>query len=282
MCNENSNVENVMAELETAAEQLSMVQQNVNSPLFDLLFKLVNYPQAGANISGAKVKVLHTYAHRFMEFYMTECPDGVSIHTVNPSDVYEIASKLRSLGDGLSRLLVYLGMNSENEQFVECVDSLAVAYDAFAVVVAKTECSGDPFDEDCDGCQGVGCPRFCHCEECECDCEDEDEDDTSWVNEYREDDDAQEYDPEEENTQSANAKEASEEKVKDEDLDELAKLLTDALFRVAGIPIPNSQKQEVNKPKKPYEKPEVEVRTYAPAKRIVVREVVPGFWKFGL
>ena len=100
MCHENPNIERALAEVETAAEQLSMVQQNVNTPLLDILFKLVNYPQT-PGLAGGKVKVLHTYAHKFMEFYMTECPDGVSIHTIRSTDVHAIAAKLRALGDGL-------------------------------------------------------------------------------------------------------------------------------------------------------------------------------------
>lgn len=308
MCFENSNHNEVLARLDNATEQLSKSQENANKPLFDLMFKLINCPQTG-EFNGSKVKVLHTYAHRFMEFYMTECPDGTSIYSMNSDAVYSVANKMRAMGDGLTRLLMYLGMQTDSDVLASYVDELASYYevcaDLLAVVENEVASNCDDCDCDCDNCD---------CCRCECG-DDEDEDDTSWVNEYREDDDAQEYDPEgDENAQGNNDQEdddmadrlfeslfgfnpkavkndaarqqekvestpktTNKAKVKNEELDELARLLTDAFFHAAGIPIPKAaQKPEEPKPvkpAKPYVKPT--------ARRVVVREVVPGFWKFG-
>lgn len=179
MCYENPNMEGALAEMEAAAEHLSIAQQRVNTPMFDLLFKLLNMQQT-AGLAGAKLKVLHTYTHRFMEFYMTECPDGVSIHTINANDVNEISSKLRAMGDGLARLLSYLGLTAENEQLMECVDTLAVAYDTFAVVMARVEDARDTFDPDECDCGACTCGM---CGACDDDDEfDDDDDDESEEN----------------------------------------------------------------------------------------------------
>lgn len=309
MCFENSNQSGLISEFEESAEQLSKMQENVNTPLFDLLFKLTSLQDA--SISGPKAKVLHTYAHRFMEFYMTECPDGTSIYTMDSDTVYTMVNKMRSMCDGLTRLLTYLGMQNDGDALATCVETLAAEYEACADLLAGIE---GEFESDCENCN-CDCDD-CNCCRCECgdDCDNE-EDDTSWVNEYREDDDAQEYDPEgDENAQGNNDQEdddmadrlfeslfgfnpkavkndaarqqekvestpktTNKAKVKNEELDELARLLTDAFFHAAGIPIPKAaQKPEEPKPvkpAKPYVKPT--------ARRVVVREVVPGFWKFG-
>ena len=203
MCHENPNVEAALAEMESAAENLSMVQQRVNIPLFDLLFKLVNLPQT-SGLAGTKLKVLHTYTHRFMEFYMTECPDGVSIHTINVNAIHEISSKLRAMGDGLARLLVYLGLNTENELLTEYVDTLAVAYDTFAVVMAKAEDARDEFYDDdcccCDDCcddecgEDASCYKKCGACNCGLCCGDDDDDD--------DEDDEEEEEPSGANSQS--------------------------------------------------------------------------------
>ncbi|MBQ8806557.1 MAG: hypothetical protein IJZ68_08890 [Bacteroidaceae bacterium] len=73
MCHENPNIERALAEVETAAEQLSMVQQNVNTPLLDILFKLVNYPQT-PGLAGGKVKVHRVQAK----------PTRISVREVHP------------------------------------------------------------------------------------------------------------------------------------------------------------------------------------------------------
>ena len=187
MCHANPNFDAAMAEMEAAAEQLSLTQQSINTPLFDLLFKLINMPQT-SGLAGSKLKVLHTYTHKFMEFYMTECPDGVSIHTVNTNSVHEIADKLRSMGDGLGRLLVYLGLTAENECLMEYVDNLAVAYDALAIAMANADDARDDFCDDCccddccdDECDECGEDAACYkkCGNCDCGmcCGDDDDDD---------------------------------------------------------------------------------------------------------
>lgn len=186
MCHANPNVEAALEEMEAAAERLSMTQQSVNVPLFDLLFKLINMPQT-PGLAGSKLKVLHTYTHKFMEFYMTECPDGVSIHTVNAAVIHEIAAKLRSMGDGLGRLLVYLGLTAENECLMEYVDNLAVAYDTFAIAMANAEDARDEFYDDdcccCDDCcddecgEDASCYKKCGACECGLCCGDDDDDD---------------------------------------------------------------------------------------------------------
>ena len=199
MCYENPNMEGALAEMEAAAEHLSIAQQRVNTPMFDLLFKLLNMQQT-AGLAGAKLKVLHTYTHRFMEFYKTECPDGVSIHTINANDVHEISSKLRAMGDGLARLLVYLGLNTENELLTEYVDTLAVAYDTFAVVMAKAEDARDEFyDDDCCCCddecgEDASCYKKCGACNCGLCCGDDDDDD--------DEDDEDEEEPSGANSQS--------------------------------------------------------------------------------
>ncbi len=306
MCQTSNNLDARLQEMEAAAEQLSLVQQKVNTPMFDLLFKLVNMPQT-PSMAGGKLKVLHTYAHRFLEFYMTECPDGVSIHAINPGSIHELSAKLRTLGDGLGRLLMYLGLESENVQLMEQVDTLAVAYDAFAVVMMRV-------DEARDQC----CMNGCDCD-CDCDCDRccDNEDETSWVNEHHEDDDAEEFDPEDEpaaedanrskaeeeleslfkaifgfNPSAATPKEAPKPNAK-EDIDPFAKEMTHILSRLFGLNesevtvhrVQNEELKQKNEAaqdetlhqkqaaKKNEEKPQVH--------RIVVREVTPGFWRFG-
>lgn len=298
MCHNNSNVETPMTELESATEHLSNVQEHINQPMFELLFKLVNAPQT-TKLSGSKLKVLHTYAHRFMEFYMTGCPDGVSTTTMSAEAVYEIANTLRSMGDGLARLLNYLGMAMDGEHLTEYVDMLAVGYDAVGVALAQVAC--------CDECQ-------CDCCECDnCDC-DEEANDTSGVQEYHEDDDADEDDPEDENsecncgccsncaseeawerlfkeifgadTQDTTPQEKPAVKPEQPSVDPLAHEMAQFLARLLGLKDCDIAVEHCKEHSKAVQehaaKQAAKENTARPqTRRIVVREVVPGFWRFG-
>lgn len=300
MCHDNSNVETLMTELESATEHLSNVQERINRPLFDLLFKLVNTPQT-TSLAGSKLKVLHTYAHRFMEFYMTGCPDGVSTPTMSADAIYEVANTLRSLGDGLARLLDYLGMAMDSEHLTEYVDVLAVAYDTVGAVLAQVAICDDECQCDC-----------CECDGCDCGHE---ADETSWVNECREDDDAAEYDPEDESCEYGSCSKCTSEEalerllkeifgaeprdttpkekpsVKQEkpqapDVDPLTKEMAQLLARMLGLKDCGITVKHFNEKSKAVQENAVKQtaadNTVKPQiRRIVVREVVPGFWRFG-
>ena len=201
MCHETSAINDALEALETAAEQLSTTQERNNTPLFDLLFKLANLPQT-PGLAAGKLKVLHTYAHRFIEFYVTECPDGVSLDGFEVNEVISISNRLRSMGDGLARLLNYFGMTQENEQLIEYVDSIACGYDTFASMLSRYECICNELEEDDE----------CGCCECDC-CDDECGEDASCYKKCGAcecglccgDDDDEEDDEEEEVPSGANA-----------------------------------------------------------------------------
>lgn len=301
MCHNHSNAEALMTELEYATEQLSNMQERINKPMFDLLFKLVNMPQSH-NLSGSQLKVLHTYAHRFLEFYMTSCPNGGSTPTMSADAIYQVANTLRSMGDGLSRLLSYLGMDNDSYNLTECVDLLAVTYDAVGAALTHVAC--------CDECS-------CDCCECDgCDCGDT-ADETSEVKGHHKNDDADEYDPKNEDAEcncDSRSKCASEaawdrlfkeifgtdtndatpkEKpsVKQEtpqkvDIDPMAKELTQFLTRLLGLKDCDITVHHFNDNSKAVQenaaKQTAKENTARPqTRRIVVREVVPGFWRFG-
>lgn len=246
MCHDNSNVETLMTELESATEHLSNVQERINQPMFDLLFKLVNTPQT-AILTGSKLKVLHTYAHRFMEFYMTGCPDGVSTPTMSADAIYDVANTLRSLGDGLSRLLTYLGMALDSEQLTEYVDVLAVAYDTVGAVLAQSAFCDDD---------------MCRCDECDCCGCDDEEDETSWVNEHHEDDDADEFDPCAD-CSDACSKNSGTDKCDDMERDaEAARKFFEMLFGLN----PDKETPTPKEEPKPEKKPTVKIRMTQPNK----------------
>lgn len=169
MCHNTANIDANIENMNAVASEMSEIQKNANAPLLDMLFKLAEHPQTD-NLNPKRVKTLHEYAHKLLDFYMTECPDITSIRVINTTAVHDIATKLRTLSDGLARLLRYLGMNEDAAALTNLTSALANAYNMFGAAMAKAQHALDEFDDcDCD----CDCDAEDNCEEDEEDEEDE-------------------------------------------------------------------------------------------------------------
>lgn len=172
MCNcDNPQLDTAFDEMEKAMDFLYETQEKTNQPLLNLLFKLIDL-KPNDKISCAQAKVVHTYTHKFMDFYLTECPDA----RIWDAELVDCAStKLNTMGMGLVRLLKYLKLEDEANELIELVDNLEFACQNFIEAMntlEKVEQCCDDCDCDCD-CDDHDCD--CKCDEDCCDCCNKDE-----------------------------------------------------------------------------------------------------------
>lgn len=176
MCNTKSTPNFTLEAMEQATALLSDTLHQVNTPLLDLLFDLAEYNIHP--ISPIKVKTLHTYVHKFLELYLTRCPDEDTASMLDTDEIYDTTNNLRVLSAGLIRMCNYLGLTDKASKLAELVDELILAYETFCIVLSQmddevAECCSDDCDCDCD-C-GCGCGCDCDCDDddddCDCDCD---------------------------------------------------------------------------------------------------------------
>lgn len=167
MCNcDNPQLDAAFDEMDKAMDFLYETQEKTNQPLLNLLFKLIDL-KPNDNISCTQAKVVHTYTHKFMDFYLTECPNT----RVWDAELVDCATtKLNTMGVGLVRLLKYLKLEDEANELIELVDNLEFACQNFIDAMNTL----DRVEQCCDDCD-CDCDCNCDCDcDCGCDCDDHD------------------------------------------------------------------------------------------------------------
>lgn len=171
MCNTKSTPNFTLEAMEQATSLLSDTLHQVNTPLLDLLFDLAEYNIHP--ISPIKVKTLHTYVHKFLELYLTRCPDEDAASVLDTDEIYDTTNNLRVLSAGLIRMCNYLGLTDKASKLAELVDELILAYETFGMVLSQmddevAECCCDDYDYDCD-CDDDDDDY--NDDDCDCDCD---------------------------------------------------------------------------------------------------------------
>ena len=167
MCNTKSTSNFTLEAMEQATSLLSDTLHQVNTPLLDVLFYLAEYNIHP--ISPIKVKTLHTYVHKFLELYLTRCPDENDASVLDTDEIYDTTNHLRVLRAGLIRMCNYLGLTDKASKLEELVDELIQAYETFGLVLSQmddevAECCDDDCDCDYDD-------DDCDDDDCDCDCD---------------------------------------------------------------------------------------------------------------